>query len=73
MVIEQAAHRTEVVCLAGSRQSVTLLHVAASVGQGEVKVINPRDKTIVKTEKTNFEKLKLRYSGHGILGTQFDA
>lgn len=73
MVIEQAAHRTEVVYLAGSRQSVTLLHVAASVGHVEVKVINHRDKTIVKTEKTNFEKLKLRYSGHGILGTQFDA
>ena len=73
MVIEQAAHRTEVVCLAGSRQSVTLLHVTASVGQGEVKVINHCDKTIVKTEKTNFEKLKLRYSDHGILGTQFDA
>lgn len=72
-VIEQAAHRTEVVCLAGSRQSVTLLHVAASVGHVEVKVINHRDKTIVKTEKTNFEKLKLRYSGHGILRTQFDA
>ena len=72
MVIEQAAHRTEVVFLAGSRQ-FTLLDVAASVGHGEVKVINYRDETIVKTEKTNFEKLKLRYSGHGILGTQFDA
>ena len=43
------------------------------MGHGEVKVINYRDETIVKTEKTNFEKLKLRYSGHGILGTQFDA
>ena len=72
MVIEQAAHRTEVVFLAGSCQ-FTLLDVAESVGHGEVKVINHRDETIVKTEKTNFEKLKLRYSGHGILGTQFDA
>lgn len=49
MVIEQAAHRTEVVCLPGSRQ-FTLLDVAASVGQGEVKLINHRDETIVKTK-----------------------
>ena len=72
MVIEQAAHRTEVVCLPGSRQ-FTLLDVAASVGQGEVKLINHHDETIVKTEKTNFKKLKLRYFGHGILGTKFHA
>ena len=52
MVIEQAAHRSEVVCLAGSRQSVTLLDVAASVGHGEGKVFgNHRDETVVKTEK----------------------
>jgi len=60
-MMEQAAHRTEVVCLAGSRQ-FTLLDVAASVGHGEVKVITHCDKTLVKTEKTNFDKLKLRYS-----------
>ena len=71
MVIEQAAHRTEVICLAGNCQ-FTLLDIAASVGHREVKVINHRDETLVKTEKTNFEKLKLRYSGHGILGIQFD-
>lgn len=50
--------------------AVTLLDVAASVGHGEVKVFgNHRDETIVKIEKTNFEKQKLRYSGYGILGT----
>ena len=59
-------------CLPSWSRQFTLLDVAASVGHGEVKIFgNHRDETIVKTEKTNFEKLKLRYSGHGILGTQF--
>ena len=71
MVIEQAAHRTEVVCLAGSRQ-FTLLDVAASVGHGEGKVFgNHRDGTIVKTEKNKLWKAKIEvlwswYSRHPV-------